>query len=107
MSKKISDLPSIDISQIESGMEIEIEQENVSYRVSLAQLLAYMSVHFMAASKESVLMPKAGGTFTGTVAAKDENPTTAFATRNIKGTASDPGAGSALATGRVLVVYDE
>lgn len=107
MSKKISDLPSIDIAQIETGMEIEIEQENVSYRVSLAQLLAYMQAHFIPANKENTLMPKSGGVFTGTVAAKDENPTTAFSTRNIKATATDPGAGSALETGRILVVYDE
>ncbi len=107
MSKKISDLPSIEIGQIESGMEFETEQENVSYKISLALMLAYMAPQFMAASKESTLMPKAGGAFTDTVVAKDENPTTTFAVRNIKAVNTDPGAGSALATGRVLLVYEE
>lgn len=105
--KKISDLSAITQAAIQTGMEFEIEQENISYRVSFAQVIEFLKTYFMVATKENGLMPKSGGAFTGTVTAKDENPTVTFATRNIKAVATDPGAGSALATGRVLIVYDE
>ncbi len=41
-----------------------------------------------------------------TVTVADASPTTAFTSRNIKAQTTDPGAGSALATGRVLLVYE-
>ncbi len=109
MSKKISELQSLEQGQIEGAMEFEIEQEGVSYKVSLALLIAFLGTYFMAAKKESALMPKSGGEFVGPVIHKDENPTELFAGRNIKAipAANDPGTGAPLATGRVLLTYEE
>ncbi|MBE6457559.1 MAG: hypothetical protein E7011_02005 [Alphaproteobacteria bacterium] len=106
MSKKISDLTAITQPQMETGMEIEIEQEGVSYKVSLALLIAFLQAYFVTLETGKTYMPKSGGTFTGTTKALDEAPTTDFAVRNIKATATDPGVGSALATGQILIVYE-
>lgn len=58
-----------------------------------------------AMDKANAAMPKAGGAFTGVVS----GPVTTSAAaiyRNIMLSATDPGAGSALASGAVLLVYE-
>lgn len=106
MSKKVSELNSILQTAMETGMEFEIEQEGVSYKVSMAQIIQFLESRFLTLNGAKAYMPYTGGTFTGRVVAKDEAPTSAFNTRNIKAVATDPGVGSSLTTGQILLVYE-
>jgi phage-related tail fiber protein len=54
----------------------------------------------------SAKLPLAGGTMTGALTAQNADPTTAFNVRNIKATTADPGVGSALTTGAILLIYE-
>ena len=104
---KISDLTNILTSQAETGLEFEIEQEGISYKISLATVIEILNTIFQTQSGMSAFMPKTGGTFTGGVAALDENPLSASKIRNMQATATDPGAGSNLATGKIILVYED
>lgn len=48
-----------------------------------------------------------GGTMTGNIIATSTNPNNAFAVRNIKASTIDPGVGSPLPDGNILLIYDE
>ena len=47
-----------------------------------------------------------GGTMAAQLVARNTNPASAFEVRNIKAVSTDPGVGSALATGNILFVYE-
>ena len=61
---KISELPNLETVNAETGMEFEIEQNGISFKISLATLLEVLRSHFLTNSITSLVRNPSNGALT-------------------------------------------
>jgi phage-related tail fiber protein len=81
-------------------------QKKFDDKADLAEMTAALAEKENTADVDAKLADKANKTG-DTIAVASANPTTTFSVRNIKAQTEDPGVDSALATGDILLVYEE